>query len=469
MITDKTLMTLGGVAAILVIVSAWQGSYEPTVEFEFRQGQLIASDLEPEQIDTVEIQSGEETVTLRRAGDSFRVATLNNYPASNREVNNLVRSVLGIRAEAEVTGDPDAHAELHVLPGSEGATTVRFLDPEGKELIGVVVSDTVEGAQYARLASDDTVFRTEETVSLRTDGMDFVDKQLLELERDQIAKVQVAPSEGKVYVIESPEAGKVELQGIPDGMKVKGTEPDSVLGAATWLNFTDFRSEADSGEFVFDNSYAVTTRGKARYVLEIAKHDEKWWAKARAEYVGPKNITVPELPPDATDEQRKANDELLKQNEAYLEADKAVKVFNDRHQSWVYEIPEWKATSMTKAFDQLVEADDGKPEKITASHILIPYQGAERADAGVTRTKEEAKALAEEILAKVKADPSQFAALAKEHSSCPSSEKGGDLGEFTFEKMSKPFSEAAFALEVDALAPEVVETEFGYHVIQRTK
>ena len=61
-----------------------------------------------------------------------------------------------------------------------------------------------------------------------------------------------------------------------------------------------------------------------------------------------------------------------------------------------------------------------------------------------------------------------FAEMAKKHSDGPSGPKGGDLGSFKFEVMAKPFSEAAFALELNEVS-EVVETGFGFHVIKRTK
>jgi len=109
-----------------------------------------------------------------------------------------------------------------------------------------------------------------------------------------------------------------------------------------------------------------------------------------------------------------------------------------------------------------------KPEEVQASHILISYKGADRADADISRSKEEAKAEAERIRKLIVEDGQDFAEMAREHSDGPSSTKGGDLGKFKFEVMAKPFSEAAFALGIDEVS-EVVETGFGFHVIKRTE
>lgn len=104
-------------------------------------------------------------------------------------------------------------------------------------------------------------------------------------------------------------------------------------------------------------------------------------------------------------------------------------------------------------------------DSVSVKHILVMYQGSERAPANITRTKEEAKALIEEIQGKVK-EGEKFEDLAMDYSDCPSAAKGGDLGRFGRNRMTPAFEEAAFACEVGGTT-DIVETPFGYHIVYR--
>lgn len=102
----------------------------------------------------------------------------------------------------------------------------------------------------------------------------------------------------------------------------------------------------------------------------------------------------------------------------------------------------------------------GTEEQRRASHILIAAEGAD---------KSAARKKAEEILAKVKASPNDFAKLARENSKDPgSAAQGGDLGFFGRGMMVKPFAEAAFRLKTGEIS-DVVETDFGFHIIGVTE
>ncbi len=113
--------------------------------------------------------------------------------------------------------------------------------------------------------------------------------------------------------------------------------------------------------------------------------------------------------------------------------------------------------------------DEAPAESATASHILIRYAGAMRTSADITRTKDDAKKLAEEVAAKAKKPGADFAALADEYTEDPSGKgRGGKLGTFTRGRMVPEFEQATFALEPGGVSG-VVETPFGFHIIYREK
>ena len=103
-----------------------------------------------------------------------------------------------------------------------------------------------------------------------------------------------------------------------------------------------------------------------------------------------------------------------------------------------------------------------RPETVKASHILIGVDSAASAD-DKKKAREKAEKLRKEL-----AGGADFAALAKGNSTCPSSQQGGDLGFFGKGQMVPPFEKAAFALKPGEIS-DVVETQFGYHIIKLTE
>lgn len=88
--------------------------------------------------------------------------------------------------------------------------------------------------------------------------------------------------------------------------------------------------------------------------------------------------------------------------------------------------------------------------KVRARHILVG-------------TLEEAQSLIEQVKS-----GEDFGELAKIHSKCPSGAQGGNLGLFGRGQMVQPFDNVSFSLEVGGLS-EPVQTQFGYHIINRTE
>jgi peptidyl-prolyl cis-trans isomerase C len=119
-----------------------------------------------------------------------------------------------------------------------------------------------------------------------------------------------------------------------------------------------------------------------------------------------------------------------------------------------------------KAYYEKNLTDFDSPEMVKASHILISTE-VNVPGTDPNQVKAAAKAKAEGLLAKIRAG-ADFAELAKANSACPSAAQGGELPYFKRGDMVAPFEKAAFALTPGQVS-DVVETQFGFHIIKVTE
>ena len=116
-----------------------------------------------------------------------------------------------------------------------------------------------------------------------------------------------------------------------------------------------------------------------------------------------------------------------------------------------------------KAYYESNASRYGEPEQRRASHILI----AVKSGAGDAE-KAKARERAARILSQARKSPGSFAELAKKNSDDPgSASKGGDLGFFSRGMMVRPFEDAAFRLKPNQIG-DLVESDFGFHIIRIT-
>jgi peptidyl-prolyl cis-trans isomerase C len=101
------------------------------------------------------------------------------------------------------------------------------------------------------------------------------------------------------------------------------------------------------------------------------------------------------------------------------------------------------------------------PEKVCAQHILLKINPNDAPEIKSQKRLELAG-----LSGKIE-NGADFSKIAEEHSECPSKQQGGDLGLFERGRMVKPFEEAAFTLKVGEVS-DIVETQFGYHLIKVT-
>ena len=133
-------------------------------------------------------------------------------------------------------------------------------------------------------------------------------------------------------------------------------------------------------------------------------------------------------------------------------------------------------------FEHQRDAEFQQPERVTAAHILVAARptlitqrlqneknlSGEALAAAVREEMERLRLRAQELRRKA-ARGADFAALARESSDdAGTRDRGGDLGAFTRQSHAPAFDDAAFSMKVGQIS-DVVQTDFGFHIIKKTK
>ncbi len=350
--SNKTLAILAVVAAVMVVwavvqskVASQQGA-EPTGVTYLIQG------LDPDDIGAIVLGAGEDEVKLERQGRGFVVTNKDNYPADISKINELITDCLKIQTSELVTSDPDNHEDLEVNE-ADARSVVKFLkaDPNAPILAGVVIGKSREQGEgsYVRLLAPDAktsnkVYIGSEIPWLNTGETDYIDKEITDIERDEIEQVTVASADETYTLrIKEPNSTEIMLDNMPEGKELKTSDAESTFTALMDLRFDDVRRAGS--ELNFDRRYVCKLKNSVVYTLGIAEQDEKTFVTCTAEYTGEVPKTV-----------GKDDDEAeLKKKEAKLLANDTAKEFAAKHRGWVYEIADYKAKYLKYAVADITE------------------------------------------------------------------------------------------------------------------
>lgn len=110
----------------------------------------------------------------------------------------------------------------------------------------------------------------------------------------------------------------------------------------------------------------------------------------------------------------------------------------------------------------------GEPAKITVKHVLVKHKAAKKADDKITRTRAEACLRAVEARDKLRANEDWDAVVKGYSDEAGAATRAGLIGAVERKDVVKPFADAAFELKPNQMS-DVVESEFGFHVIMRSE
>lgn len=413
-----------------------------------------------DEVDAIAVHSPSEEYRIERGPLGWRIA--GGYFAQDDMVEDLLANLAALRASEARTANPELHGRLGLAdpgeaPDGDGAGFLVEVFAGGESLGAVVVgnrrlsrsNDPMDAGLYARRPGEAQAWlaRGVEQQPPRSASA-IEDRMMVDLRLDDIERIETSLWTGEQFAFaREPQHGAFEFESIPEGMEP--LNPNEPVGLAR--TFAEWRFNALRGIDAFEDD-ELTTPSTARVVqsdglvvdVDIrADEGGNFWLAMAASFDESAR----------TETARRGADE----------AREAAETLNARWEGSLFQSPAWKVRGLRKTGEELFR--EAQP-RVSASHILLAFDEAQ-ADPREPRTREEAEALASELLAQLREDPALFAQLAEEHSDCPSAMDGGDLGRFVFEAMTRPFSKAAFALKSGAIS-EVVETEFGFHIIQRT-
>jgi hypothetical protein len=355
--SDRKLAVLGIVAVLMVGWAILQNRISRSVNTADFSSSALIEGLQIEAIAGVTITSekGEKTTTLSRAGGGFVVVDKDNYPADVAAVNTLLNGCLDIRTREKITDNLDNHADLEVTPET-ARCIVSFMDSAGEPIVGLVMSESNEkGEAFVRLPSETGVYSIQYPPQIKTDPMDFIDAQLLQVPQEQLSSVAVRTGEDSYILTASEDGSEIELKDMPAGKQYKETAYKSVFGALSSLRFDDVNHAGNVPQALkFDSLYTCKLKDKTVYKLTLAKKDDTTYAKISADYVG-------QTP---TKEQGVESEEQLKEKETILLAIDAVNQFKQKHDGWVYQIGGPGAGNLMMPLPELLE-DMPEPEPET--------------------------------------------------------------------------------------------------------
>jgi hypothetical protein len=347
--SNRKLVVLGIIAIVMVL---WAGAQlrlsterasAPTGPSYLIQG------LDTAEIFSIVLGTGDDQVILTRQGNRFVVESKDDYPAKINEINGVLAACLDIKTIELVTGNATNHADLRVTE-ERARHVVKLFGKDAEPITGVLISppDAVKKDAYVRRISSNDVYLTLESQwPSGFSNMDFIDKVLTTVDREKITSVTVTSPDGSYTLKKQADSSVINLENMPTGKKLKGSDYEQVFYLPTSLQFSDVRKEiSGDSELNFDRTYICRLEDSTVYTFAVAKQEDKTYVKCDAIYTDQTLVTK---------ERAVESEDELKKKEAKLLARDSARKFSTRHSGWIYQIPQYKADNMTKKLDDLLE------------------------------------------------------------------------------------------------------------------
>jgi hypothetical protein len=342
-LTVLAIVSVGMVIWAVALSNRSSKSSHDTVPTNLIQG------LDTEQIGSIEISGGDDKVVLVRQGNQFVAKDKSNYPASAKQVSDLITKCYDIKTTELYSTSAKNHEDLGVTL-EKARTVIEFKKADGTSITGVVIGESGgEGisGNFVRRTDSNDVYVTPSAPYFQTGITSYLDQEIFSLEKANIASVTVTDPNNLSYtlVTDVNDNNTILMSNLPRGRTLAKTTAQSVMTALTSLRFDDVSRTADPNA-KFDWTYIAKMKDARVYTIKTAiTEDSKSYIQVSADYTD--QVTIDPTKQDDPNELRVKEAKLKTQEQALL--------FTTKHKGWIYTIPDWKSQYLVKFQDELLE------------------------------------------------------------------------------------------------------------------
>ncbi|MGI9417612.1 MAG: DUF4340 domain-containing protein [Geminicoccaceae bacterium] len=348
--TPKTFIGLAAVTLVTTIGAAVAVMNQPTTAPVAYVDEPAFPELraKPDAVMKVTIQTKDGTITLNRTSpETWTSPDRFDYPAANDKINQLVRQLNDMRLIEAKTASVERYERLEVEDMTEeaGSRLIRLEDAEGKVLAEALIgkrlfrlTGNANSGTYIRRPGEDQSWLASGGFDLEPEVEAWLDQIVVEIDREEVAAVEIALAEGEGYSVSREKAGdELQFDALADGEALKVDASIAELASAlTSVRLAAVKPKDDVAWPAERHVAEVRTFDGLELTVEMALIEDEPWAMFRA--------ATGALPSDAD-----AADQTRQRAEA----------INDKTGLWAYQVNQSLYQRLTKPRESWVEASDG--------------------------------------------------------------------------------------------------------------
>ena len=384
-LSRRTLSLLGVtvLAAALAIYALQSGNGRLEDEFEPR---LMFPELATrgDDVARIVVSANKDQFEIERRDGAWLLPARDGFPASPNVVRNTILSLSRMQLVERKTALAERHQTIGLVAPAAGgdAVEIALQDEAGSVLAALLVGNVERGGgsgqdstYFVRYPGDDQTWLARTTLQVEDDVVDWLDRNIVSITRDEIQSVRISLPNAQPYRLERPsfDVTDFSLAEIPEG---RTPMPAFTLNATAFalagLSITDVKKVADI-EFSDPVKVSCRTFDGVLIDIELVKSGEDRWMRLTATEAGADQVSdqgseltadieesAPQEPigSETSDDESATEDAVLASANEDAGLSARIAALNQRVSGWAFQIPAFKYDQLAKPLEDLLEPLD---------------------------------------------------------------------------------------------------------------